>query len=634
MLFGQLSFVIENTPGSPLKTDSLILWSEFGVSGRKQYIEMSLREPIWDIVSGMDFYATLVNVVRAVSEPRDVDSLVRELSVHLHPVVEFDFLDILLYDPELNRMTLFFPGKPPLVGKAVRFNDGPGYLVWTSQKPFICNGQELAEQFPAFAEMRAEEHLQTLCAMPLATPRQRLGVLSFASSSAKAYGPDQMDFLRSVASLVAIALENVSAFQQVSAQRARLATENLYLEEELQSHCGFDEIVGKSDALRHVLAQAEQAANSDCTILIMGETGTGKELLARAIHKLSLRSSRTLVKVNCAAIPMGLMESEMFGHEKGAFTGAANQRIGRLELAHKGTLFLDEVGDIPLELQPKLLRAIQEHEFERLGSTRPINVDIRLISATNRNLEEMVSNHEFRSDLFYRLNVFPLYIPPLRERNGDITLLVNHFVEKYAKRMNKEITTIPSQTMRVLESMPWQGNVRELVNVIERAVILSRGSVLEVPLGELRREPSPASSVKPPLLRQAIPPKRVADGAEDQERQAILLALRETNWIIAGLDGAASRLGYTRGAMLSRMQQLGISLYSENATETERELILSALRETNGIVAGKKGAAQKLGMQRSTLLSRMQRLGISPREVKVTKRLNRFAAAVKDESDL
>ena len=583
----------------------------------------------------MDFYATLINVLRAVSEPRDIESLVKELSVHLHSVVEFDYFDILLYDPESDRISLFFPGRLPQIDRAIRFDQGPGHAVWTDQKPFICSGEELARRYPDYAATRAEEHLRMYCALPLTTSRRRLGVLHFASASAEAYGPDQMDFLQRVASVVAIAVDNVCAYQKLSALSERLATEKLYLEEELKLQYNFDEIVGKSDALMHVLAQAEQAANSDCTVLIMGETGTGKELLARAIHKLSLRSSRTLVKVNCAAIPTGLLESEMFGHEKGAFTGAIAQRIGRLELAHKGTLFLDEVGDIPFELQPKLLRAIQEQEFERLGSTRPIHVDVRLISATNRNLEEMVAKREFRSDLYYRLNVFPLYVPPLRERKGDIPLLVHHFAKKYTTRMNKQITTIPSQTMRVLEGMPWMGNVRELANVIERAVILSRGTTLEIPLGELRKEPSPASPVSHSAApTEATSPTRSARSAEEQEREQILLALRETNGIVAGPNGAATRLGWKRGTLLSRMQQLGISLYSANAKQTERELILNVLRETNGVVAGEKGAAAKLGIRRSTLLSRMQRLGISPKEVKVAKRLLSFANASEDQSGI
>jgi len=591
------------------------------------------RKHIWVIVSDMDLYATLINILRAVSEPRDIDALVKQLSVHLHSVVEFDYFDILLYDPEIDRYTLFFPGPHPQIDRLLRFNEGPGHLAWTSQKPFVCNGEELVRQYPAYAATREGEHLRMFCALPLTTSRQRHGVLHFASASAGAYGTDQMDFLRSVASLVAIAVDNVCAYQKVSELSDRLANEKLYLEEELQTQCNFDEIVGKSDALRHVLAQAEQVANSDCTVLIMGETGTGKELLARAIHNLSLRSTRTLVKVNCAAIPTGLLESEMFGHEKGAFTGAITQRIGRLELAHKGTLFLDEVGDIPFELQPKLLRAIQEQEFERLGSTRPIHVDVRLISATNRNLEEMVANREFRSDLYYRLNVFPLYIPPLRERKGDIPLLVHHFAKKYTTRMNKEISTIPSQTMRVLESMPWLGNVRELANVIERAVILSRGTALEVPLAELRKEPLATSPVGPSASTQATPPTHAERSTEDQERERILLALRETNGIVAGPNGAAARLGWTRGTLLSRIQQLGISLYSANARQTERELILNALRETNGVVAGEKGAAAKLGVRRSTLLSRMQRLGISPQEVKMAKRLLSFANASEDLSE-
>jgi len=581
----------------------------------------------------MDLYSTLINILRAVSEPRDIDALVKELSIHLHAVVEFDYFDILLYDPEVDCYTLFFSGQHPQIDRQLRFSEGPGHLVWTSQKPFVCTGEELVRQYPSYAATREGEHLRMYCALPLTTSRQRHGVLHFASASAEAYGTDQMDFLQSVASLVAIAVDNACAYQKLSALSDRLANEKLYLEEELQAHCNFDEIVGKSDALRRVLAQAEQVANSDCTVLIMGETGTGKELLARAIHNLSLRSARTLVKVNCAAIPTGLLESEMFGHEKGAFTGAIAQRIGRLELAHKGTLFLDEVGDIPFELQPKLLRAIQEQEFERLGSTRPIHVDVRLISATNRNLEEMVANREFRSDLYYRLNVFPLYIPPLRERKGDIPLLVHHFAKKYTTRMNKEICTIPSQTMRVLESMPWLGNVRELANVIERAVILSRGTALEVPLAELRKEPLAASPVASSAPTKAAQPTSGARSAEDLERERILLALRETNGIVAGPNGAAARLGWTRGTLLSRIQQLGISLYSANARQTERELILNALSETNGVVAGEKGAAAKLGIRRSTLLSRMQRLGISPQEVKAAKRLLSFANASENPSE-
>jgi formate hydrogenlyase transcriptional activator len=578
----------------------------------------------------MDLYSTLINILRAVSEPRDIDALVQKLSVHLHSVVEFDYFDILLYDPEVDRYTLFFPGQHPQIDRMLPFNEGPGHLVWTSQKPFVCTGEELRRQYPAYSATREGEHLRMYCALPLTTSRQRHGVLHFASASAEAYGPDQMNFLQSVASLVAIAVDNVCAYQKLSALSDRLANEKLYLEEELQSQYNFDEIVGKSDALRHVLAQAEQVANSESTVMIIGETGTGKELLARAIHNLSSRRSSTLVKVNCAAIPTGLLESEMFGHEKGAFTGAIAQRIGRLELAHKGTLFLDEVGDIPFELQPKLLRAIQEQEFERLGSTRPIHVDVRLISATNRNLEEMVAKREFRSDLYYRLNVFPLYVPPLRERKGDIPLLVHHFAKKYTMRMNKEITTIPSQTMRVLESLPWLGNVRELANVIERAVILSRGTTLEIPLSELRKEPLAASPVGPSAPAQTTPPVHAARSAEDQERERILLALRETNGVVAGPNGAAARLGWTRGTLLSRMQHLGISLYSANARQTERELILNVLRETNGVVAGEKGAAAKLGIRRSTLLSRMQRLGISPQEVKFAKRLLSFASASED----
>ena len=318
----------------------------------------------------------------------------------------------------------------------------------------------------------------------------------------------------------------------------------------------FDEIVGTSAALKAALNKVEVVAPTESTVLILGETGTGKELIARAIHTISSRSSRAFVKLNCAAIPSGLLESELFGHERGAFTGAVAQRIGRFELAHGGTLFLDEVGDIPLELQPKLLRVLQEHEFERLGSTRTQLVDVRMVAATNRNLEQMVGDKQFREDLYFRLNVFPIRIPPLRERPGDIPLLVRYYMNKYAQRMNKRIETIPEEAMEALCRYSWPGNIRELQNFIERAVILTPGSVLPIQIKELQPSGPTGSTV--------------AGTLEDMERQSILEALRETGAVIGGQKGAAARLGLKRTTLLSRMQKLGISRHTNYAAELQK----------------------------------------------------------------
>jgi formate hydrogenlyase transcriptional activator len=299
-----------------------------------------------------------------------------------------------------------------------------------------------------------------------------------------------------------------------------------------------------------VLQDVETVAPTDSTVIIQGESGTGKELIARAIHNLSRRRERTFVKVNCAAIPTGLLESELFGHERGAFTGAISQKIGRFELADKGTLFLDEIGDIPLELQPKLLRVLQEREFERLGSTRTVKVDVRLVTATNRDLSQMIAKREFREDLFYRINVFPIALPPLRERREDIPVLVRYFTQKYARRMNKRIETIPGESMEALARWNWPGNVRELENFLERCVILTRGSVLHLPLAELRNEVSePAAPPVAPAVLTTL---------EEAEREHILRALRECNWVIGGKRGAAVRLGLKRTTLQSRVRKLGI----------------------------------------------------------------------------
>jgi Response regulator containing CheY-like receiver, AAA-type ATPase, and DNA-binding domains len=344
----------------------------------------------------------------------------------------------------------------------------------------------------------------------------------------------------------------LDAIQQAIARDHRARQQ----QEKVTPH-NFEEIVGTSAALKAVLNEVEVVAPTDSTVLIYGETGTGKELVARAIHNVSSRSNRAFVKLNCAAIPSGLLESELFGHEKGAFTGAVAQKVGRFELAHGGTLFLDEVGDIPLELQPKLLRVLQEQEFERLGSTRTIQVDVRLVAATNRDLAQMAAQKQFREDLYFRLNVFPIRIPPLRERAGDIPLLVRHFVEKYAQRMNKRIETIPEEAMTALCRYTWPGNIRELQNFIERAVILTPDSVLKIQISQLQ-DSIPVTSTVPNTL-------------EDFEREHILQTLRETGGVIGGRNGAAARLGLKRTTLFSKMEKLGISRHTKYTVLTEKE---------------------------------------------------------------
>jgi len=335
-------------------------------------------------------------------------------------------------------------------------------------------------------------------------------------------------------------------YRALNEVKEKLAEERVYLNEEIRADQDFEDIIGQSPALKEVLGQIRIVAPTDSTVLTLGETGTGKELIARAIHSLSSRRERTFVKVNCAAIPLGLLESELFGHEKGAFTGAIAQKIGRFELAHQGTLFLDEVGDIPLELQPKLLRVLQEQEFERLGSSRTLRVNVRLVAATSRNLLEMVDRHEFRSDLYYRLHVFPITIPPLRERREDIPLLARYFAEKYARRMNKRIEIIPSDVMQALRQYQWPGNIRELQNFIERAVILSKTTTLQAPLGELERLADRGSA---PRVRTLV----VTD------RDQIIEALTASKGVLGGPGGAAERLGLKRTTLLYRMRKLGIT---------------------------------------------------------------------------
>jgi formate hydrogenlyase transcriptional activator len=416
--------------------------------------------------------------------------------------------------------------------------------VFRSRQPLVLDRVAMEKFDSPTSHLLRDEGVRSVVSMPLTTHDHVLGTMSLASLRDAAFQQGDVDLLVQVAGQVAIAVENALAFQEIGELKNKLAQEKLYLEDELRSEMNFDEIVGESPSLRSVLKQVETVAPTDSTVLIQGETGTGKELIARAIHDLSPRREHTFVKVNCAAIPTGLLESELFGHERGAFTGAIAQRLGRFELADGGTIFLDEVGDIPLELQPKLLRVLQEQAFERLGSTRTVHVDIRLVAATNRNLEEMVAARTFRSDLYYRLRVFPLVMPPLRERQADIPALVRYFVQKFARRMNRTIDTIPAGTLDVFGRYAWPGNIRELENLIERAVIVSPGPVLRVPLGELKL---PLETVDDNLTLRAA------------EREHIAKALEATNWVLAGPHGAAARLGMKRTTLQSKMRKLGLT---------------------------------------------------------------------------
>jgi formate hydrogenlyase transcriptional activator len=388
--------------------------------------------------------------------------------------------------------------------------------------------------------------------------------LNLASRRLDAFTQADVELLQPVGAQIAIAVENALAFKEIDALKDKLAVEKLYLEEEIRSELNFEEIVGESAVLKRALGQVELAAPAATTVLLLGETGTGKELFARAIHNLSPRRDRTFVKINCAAIPSGLLESELFGHEKGAFTGAINQKIGRFELADRGTLFLDEVGDIPLELQPKLLRVLQEQEFERLGGTRTQRVDVRVVAATNLDLSKLVAQRAFRNDLYYRLNVFPIQIPALRERHEDIPLLVRYFVQRFSRSLNKEVQYIPADAMEALERYSWPGNVRELENLIERAVLLSPGKELCIPLSELKdasgSAAAPGAEASSPFTSYAAssPLTSSISTLEEAERQHILRALKQTQWRIAGPKGAASLLGMKRTTLQARMRKLGI----------------------------------------------------------------------------
>jgi len=507
-----------------------------------------------------DRLQVLLDINNVLVTSRELSELFRGIVSALSRVIHHDYTSLALLDPATNLLRLHaldFDGADALAaGKEITaaLDQSPAGRAILLSRPVVFHGAEL-DQFPAeLIRILQRKGIVSVCCVPLITKGRPFGTLNLASRRNDAFSEADADLLNRAAAQVAIAVENALAFKEIDSLKDKLAVEKLYLEEEIRSELNFEEIVGESPAIKHALAQVELAAPANTTVLVLGETGTGKELIARAIHNLSSRRERTFVKVNCAAIPSGLLESELFGHERGAFTGAVAQKVGRFELADKGTIFLDEVGDIPLELQPKLLRVLQEQEFERLGATRTIRVDVRVVAATNADLGRLVAERTFRSDLYYRLNVFPIQIPALRDRRDDIPLLVRYFVQKFSQRMNKTVLYVPAEAMDALVSYAWPGNIRELENLIERAVLLSPGKDLRVPLSELR-------SVQAPSTEQAAPPVSPEGNIatlEEAERQHILRALRKTEWRIAGARGAASILGMKRTTLQARMRKLGI----------------------------------------------------------------------------
>ena len=509
----------------------------------------------------------LLNLTSRITSNLDLREVLRAISANFREVMRCDGAGVWLPGEGAGTFKLYAFDAPVSKGFAKEEviitlpEDDPARRAFETMKPMVATVDEIG--WPGGGEgyrLAAAESVKSACFIPLVNRGRALGDLMIVRLTEGTFTAEDVDFLSQAAGQIAIAIENALAYREISELKDKLAQEKLYLEEEIRSEMNFAEIVGKSSALRKVLKRVETVAPTDSTVLIYGETGAGKELIARAIHDLSPRKSKAFVKLNCAAIPTGLLESELFGHERGAFTGAIAQRIGRFEVANGGTIFLDEIGEIPLELQTKLLRVLQEREFERLGSSRTLRTDARLIAATNRDLEAMVAEQKFRSDLFFRLNVFPIQVPPLRERHGDIPLLVRHFAQQFSKRMNKTIDTISSATMEALSRYHWPGNIRELQNVIERAVITSTGPVLKVDVADLKisKPSSPAEKGS----AQGSTNGGLRDTLEETERQQILKALKQSNWVVAGPKGAAAKLGMKRSTLQLRMSKLGISRHS------------------------------------------------------------------------
>jgi len=519
----------------------------------------------------------LLNLTNRITSNLKLRELLRAVAANIREVMQCDAVAVSLVDSASGTSRLYvldFPqGKGLIKEERVLTIAGPAKRVLETLKPAVFGKADPSEvPLEIYNEMVAEG-LESSCLIPLINRGRALGILSIARTTQVPFASYDVEFLTQAAGQIAIAIENALAYHEISQLKDKLAQEKLYLEEEIRGEMNFENIVGNSPTLKHVLELVETVAPNDSTVLLLGETGTGKELIARAIHDRSRRKDRTFVKMNCAAIPTGLLESELFGHEKGAFTGAIAQKVGRLDLADQGTLFLDEVGDIPIEIQPKLLRALQEREFERLGSTHTRKVNVRLVAATNCDLEEMIAKKEFRSDLYYRLNVFPIRIPPLRERKEDIPLLVSYFVQRFAKQMQRKIEGISPAVMKGLTAWEWPGNIRELENFIERSVILTRSKSLEAPLAELRR----SNSREPAVLMQG-------SGKED-----IVRIVKETLHVLHGNKTA-----------------------KDEWDQKQRDEIVRVLGESKGRVGGAEGAAARMGINRTTLLSRMKKFGIEP----------------------
>jgi formate hydrogenlyase transcriptional activator len=522
----------------------------------------ALRRATEELQSKNERLQLLLDVTNQVVANLELRDLLRAISQDVRRVMQCDYAGLSLPDAENKQLRLY----------AVDFPDGKGFLqedllysiegspsgtAFRTMKPLTLQSPFSGWLHYPIVQIAVREGLKSFCFLPLIIRNRAIGTLILARLRDYAFTQADMSFLEQVANQIALAVENALAYREIRELKEQLAKEKLYLEDEIRAEMNFAQIIGSSASLRRVLKRVETVAPTDSTVLIYGETGTGKELIARAIHDLSPRRAKAFVKLNCAAIPTGLLESELFGHEKGSFTGAIAQRIGRFEVANGGTIFLDEIGEIPLELQTKLLRVLQEREFERLGSSHTLRTDARLIAATNRDLQAMVEEQRFRSDLFFRLNVFPVHLPPLRQREGDIPFLVRHFAQQFSGRMNKVIETIPSATMDALRRYHWPGNVRELQNVIERAVIISTGSVLDLDVADLqfpkasRPEERPATSKSPNgALHEVL---------QKTERHQILEALKQCNWVVAGPHGAAARLGMKRSTLQKRVQKLGIA---------------------------------------------------------------------------
>jgi formate hydrogenlyase transcriptional activator len=487
-----------------------------------------------------------LDVIGLVASNLNLPSVFPRISARIRRVFHQEYASFSLHDASSGLLVcqaIDFPlGKGLVLPSHVASGNSPQAHVLQQRTPRIFSKEDLGGFEEETAKRLLEEGLKSLCCIPLERPGSPLGVFVLGSTRPSAFNAADLDLLRQIAGQLSIAIENHRAATEIEALKQRLSDERKYLGGEIKNEGKFTEIVGDGPALKRTLDQVATVASSEATVLILGETGTGKELIARAIHRMSRRKDGPFIKVNCAAIPTGLLESELFGHEKGAFTGAISQRVGRMELADGGTLFLDEIGDISLELQPKLLRVLQDQEFERLGSNRTIRVNFRLVAATNRDLAKDVAEHQFRRDLFYRLSVFPIRVPALRERREDIPLMVGHFVRKFALRMDRHIESIPKESMQALCDWSWPGNVRELENLIERSVILSEGKALRVPLSELRSTETTGDHT-----------------LNNAEREHILRILREAGGLLSGAGGAAHRLGLKRTTLQSKMQRLKIT---------------------------------------------------------------------------